>query len=112
MWTLIYIGTTLLVGLSLGYYIGGYFLRQENRTIQRQLELQKQFSEHWAAAATGKEELSKRVAEQQVQNVNTTMQTVIALLHSFQVQQANTASQEDKQKVEKIINQVKDNFIL
>lgn len=110
MWELIFISALFIFGLVIGYWIGGYFMRKENNALHKQLQLLKEFSAHWAKEATAKNELNKQVASQQTQNTAVAIQTFIQLLQSFQQRQANTNNQEESDKLEKLINQVKNNF--
>ena len=110
MEAIIFIACVFLLSFFIGYKTGGYFNRKENRLLHRQLELQKDFSAHWAREATGKNELSKQVATQQSQNTTMAIQSFIQLMQSFQQKQSEGFNQEEKEKMEKIINQVKSNF--
>lgn len=110
MWTVIFVTATFILGIFLGYRIGSYFIRKENIVLHKQLQLLKEFSAHWAKEATAKNELNRQVATQQTENTATAIQTFIQLLQSFQQKQSESINQEEKEKMEKIINQVKNNF--
>ncbi len=110
MWVLITGITALILGTFLGYKAGIYFIRKENIILQRQLLLQREYSDHWAKEATNKNELNKQIATQQTTNTATAMQTFIQLLQASQQKQAENNNQEEKEKIEKLINQVKNNF--
>jgi hypothetical protein len=112
MWVLIFILISLGGGIYLGYRFGVYFVRKENIILQRQLQLLQGFSNHWAAEATDKQQLSQKIAEQQSNTISSTMGTVIQLLHSLQAHQSTGMNSQEKAKVESIINQVKNNFSL
>jgi hypothetical protein len=110
MWFILAGMTVLALGIFIGYKAGTYFIKKENIILYKQVQLLHGFSQHWAHEATAKNELNKKVAEQQTQNTTTAIQTFIQLLNSFQQRQAENINQEEKEKLDRIINQVKNNF--
>lgn len=110
MWELILLSIVLITGLGIGYWLGGLFTRKENTALQKQVTLLKEYSTHWAKEATAKSQLQQQVSAQQTQNTATAIQTFILLLQSFQQRQANAINQEEQEKLDRLINQVKNNF--
>lgn len=69
--------------------------------------LQERFSRTWAAEATDKYTLSNQVATQQVNNVRDTMQMIVLLLGRVEQQQAHAMDNEEREKMDRIIEQAK-----
>lgn len=98
---------SLSAGGYFGYRIGTHYVSQENDTLRNQLMLQERFSRTWAAEATDKYTLSNHVATQQVTNVRDTMQMVVHLLGRVEQQEANAIDNEQREKIDRIIQQAR-----
>lgn len=90
-----------------GFRLGGYHMGKENNTLRNQLLLQEKFSTGWAAEATNKYTLSQNVAQQQTNNLQTNMNTVIQLLNTIQKEQIQTLNNEEQEKINQLIYQAK-----
>jgi len=99
----------ILLGLSFygGYRFGSFHTAKENDTLRNQLMLQERFSRIWAAEATDKYTLSEQVAAQHVNNLGTTIHTVIQLLSAYQFQNAGNINSQENEKVSELIAKAK-----
>lgn len=97
----------LSIGGFTGFKIGTHFIRQENITVLKQNALLQQFSNEWANAARNSTELTSNIAERQTSNLATTMQSVIQLLHAYQLQQTGNSNTTQNEKVSELIAKAK-----
>lgn len=90
-----------------GYRYGSYLSGQENITLRTQLMLQEKFSQSWANAAQHTTQFTADIADIQTSNLATTMQSVIQLLHAYQLQQAGNSNTPQNEKVSELIAKAK-----
>lgn len=101
----------ILIALALsayaGYKVGSYYSMQLVRTISEQNERLTAFSNAWASAASSTTKISGDVAQLHTQNVNASLQTILVLLGNVQQQQMNKIDSKENEKINDIINRVK-----
>lgn len=90
-----------------GFRLGSHHTRRENDTLRNQLILQEKFSRNWAAEATDKYTLVQHVGQQHYSNVSSTIQMVVHLLQTIQLEQGHNLSSQENEKINQLINQAK-----
>ena len=94
----------LALGLFLGYKAGTYHIEKENSVLRTQVSLLQEYSNHWAAESTNRYQLFGEIAQQTSNNSSVTLNTLIQLLSIMQRDQDNTLSNQEKEKINKIIH--------
>lgn len=94
----------ILLGGYIGYRIGGHFSRLESQTVKAQNELLRQYSIEWANAARNSSQLSGEISDRHVNQVATTMGTVIQLLQNLEQRQYNSMESEQAEAIQKLLN--------
>ena len=97
----------LIAGLLAGIRIGSYWSALKLSTVQEQLELQRQYSLEWSNAARNQNQLTQDIAQQQGNNLNNTMATIIHLLGALQNQQGQALEKTERDKVTELIQQAR-----